>query len=624
LRFACAFECAVQIATLISLADKHNHFSDACCDLRPEDLQSRDFQSCIQYFLSWLPLALAWPRVAAINGQLVLRLPLCSPLDHGTSMHVLELSDDVILSVFQLLTPFHRDAWLASAPTFMEPDPVRTFNVDERKDAYPLRGPRDLAFTQVCRSWRSAALADARLWSFVDFRRPPVVLEMLRRVGDAPVDIRWDEAAPSSTQTLGHIGRHLSTVRMLYIEGPLDYSPLLDFLFGGSTPSPDGLKALRMRITDYADEPENIFPLHSFLLRGPGPLNLTRLELHFLSTTVQYDALFSVLDASPGLVHLSVRSALSNQPIPTSWIRNHGVIRLRHLRHLVFAEMPPVFLAVFPLLELPSICSVTSTHLSDDSDLNVEDRLVMEDSSPAEEELRSTSTMFKHLSVECRALSFRETCYETMDEGLTFYAWATNHGHHSSESSVLEVLDAHPEWDYLPLNLDEGIQLVLHNLSVANVTYLEVCGMNINMLAANLVTSHPPSVTDWVDILRAMPLLGCILVTEYPARTLLEALTNDFEGILGATLHTLIMKHAFRQPYRSSPTSAILETALRARERMGHAIPLVKLHRCAVDVLAFEAAASRWELCTRVIRIDDEKLHFPPKGELLRAAGERA
>jgi hypothetical protein len=526
-------------------------------------------------------------------------------------MHILELSEDAVLSIFQLLTPFHRDAWLASAPAFIEPAQVRTFNADERKDAYPLRGAHDLAFTQVCRPWRRAALADPRLWVFADFRRPPVALEMLRRVGDVPADVRWDEAAPSSTQTLENVGRRLSTVRMLHVEGSLIHGPLLDFLSGGSTPCPDSIEALRIRITDIAYEPDNIMmlPLHSFLLRGPGPLNLTRLELHLWTTAIHHDALFSVLDASPGLVHLSLRSVFWYEPMPVVWSQRHGVTRLSHLHSLVFAETPHIFLAVLPLLELPSICSLTLTHLMHDAH---------PETSWPEEQLKSVNTVYEHLSVECRALSFRETCYDTVDERLTCYTWATNRGQLLSGSNVLEVLDVHPDWDLYALALDEGIQLVLHNLSVANVTHLEVCGMH------NPIKSSPPSPTEWVKVLKAMPFLTSILVTEYPARAMLEALTDDLEGVLGASLHTLIIKDAFLRPYHSTPTSVILEMALRARERTGHAIPLVKLQRCAWDVLAFETAASRGELRTRVIRIDDEELHFPPKAEHPRDSGKIA
>jgi hypothetical protein len=544
-------------------------------------------------------------------------------------MHVLELSEDLLLGIFSLLAPFHRDAWLASAPGFMEPAILRSQYsqtrdwpgdaAKEREGAYPLKKrPNALAFTQVCQLWRRAALADPRLWSFVDFWRPPVALEMLDRVGSSPVDIRWEETAPS--HALEHVRRRLPSVRMLHVEGSLVHGPLLDFLSGGSTSSPDCLEALRIRVTARDSDPKSMLPLQQFLLRGSGSgaLNLTRLELdlHLHRTAVHYDAFLSVLRASPSLVHLSLRHVFSKQDMPISGDHDHNVIRLCHLRKLVLSEMPQIFPAVFLLLDMPSISSVTLAHLMDHTILDTDQWDEMDESLSAQEELKSSSTVLEHMSVECRALSFRETCYEIVEEGVTFHTWATTPGRLSSESNALEVLDTHPEWDHLSLNLDEAIQLVLRSLAVTSVTYLEVHDMGVNMFEANPVTSSPPSVTDWVDILRAMPLLACILVTEYPARSLLRALTDDAEGMLGVTLHTLIMKHAFRRPYHSTPTSVILETALRARERVGHAIPLVKLqdgvYGYPADALAFETAAARWDLCTRVVRIDDEEL-FPPK-----------
>jgi hypothetical protein len=37
-------------------------------------------------------------------------------------MHIVDLSDDIMVRIFSLVTPYHQSAWLEAKPAFLLPD----------------------------------------------------------------------------------------------------------------------------------------------------------------------------------------------------------------------------------------------------------------------------------------------------------------------------------------------------------------------------------------------------------------------------------------------------------------------------------------------------------------------
>lgn len=51
----------------------------------------------------------------------------------------------------------------------------------------------ELAFSQVCASWRRLGLADPTLWTIIDLSRPELVSLIMERAQHAPLSVTFDE-----------------------------------------------------------------------------------------------------------------------------------------------------------------------------------------------------------------------------------------------------------------------------------------------------------------------------------------------------------------------------------------------------------------------------------------------
>jgi hypothetical protein len=96
------------------------------------------------------------------------------PVDHlnPTSTPIASLPHDVLLTVFMLCRPYTSDA---------------------SEEDLEYGNARCLAFSQVCTGWRALALSTAALWTCIDFAWPSFAEEMLRRAGEAHLDVFWSE-----------------------------------------------------------------------------------------------------------------------------------------------------------------------------------------------------------------------------------------------------------------------------------------------------------------------------------------------------------------------------------------------------------------------------------------------
>ncbi|KAK7051569.1 hypothetical protein VNI00_004548 [Paramarasmius palmivorus] len=144
------------------------------------------------------------------------------------------------------------------------------------------RGTRWLAFTHVCRSWRSIALNHAPLWTCIDFSNMALARMMLERSKNAALDVAIRRLPYGSERqnALDVIQNQVHRVRHLHVSmGHVEFLKVLIRVLTHAAPSLRSLKIVNYMNLD----------LQSDFLAGEAPL-LTDLRLH--STYLSWDSPF--------------------------------------------------------------------------------------------------------------------------------------------------------------------------------------------------------------------------------------------------------------------------------------------------------------------------------------------
>lgn len=225
-----------------------------------------------------------------------------------------------------------------------------------------------IKMSHVCRSWRTALLSDATMWTWISIPEmaPAQVIEMLRRSGSAPLNVLLYASAYDATVCLDTPYFESTGLALIFHEihrfqsfqlviarnhsipmtGFLNYlsqqlnqpAPSLKQLFldihpGIANGSCDILEILFSGTTSHLEHLyHRIITGFTELLSSPLFQNLASLHLDLLRTTLDYDSLLNVLELSPDLRLLELVMAGKCETIAYSTDRR---IHLPHLRSLM-------------------------------------------------------------------------------------------------------------------------------------------------------------------------------------------------------------------------------------------------------------------------------------------------
>ncbi|KAK7015865.1 hypothetical protein VNI00_019029 [Paramarasmius palmivorus] len=265
-------------------------------------------------------------------------------LDHNSKSPIFRLPIEVLAYIFQLCVP--------------TADNVHHYY-------YPRRARyRWLAFTHVCRFWRTIAIENPMMWSQLDFNIPELAREMIQRSNPSPMDIHF--SLPSKEgMTKEDIDRAMSVplealscaprIRVLKLELSREALPLIQPYMINPMPS---LQTLSISCT-----PEWNGSMNQTALLGPNflggheaPDRLTRLQLERCHTAWTYRAPFTNLillhiDGAPGSRPTEEAFYAMLRRSPQLKDLKLGIYALPRARHVA---LPPV---AFPKLDYLSLQS---------------------------------------------------------------------------------------------------------------------------------------------------------------------------------------------------------------------------------------------------------------------------
>jgi hypothetical protein len=291
---------------------------------------------------------------------------------HGADTHrplALRLLPEILAIIFS----FHAEA----SPT------------NPREDGNIPRGMTSAQFklgwitiTHVCSHWRQVALDYRTLWTHHQFNLGlEWTTEMLRRAGDAPLDLAFSEETvpfpPSEECVAELIPRLLSRANSLTIEEGACSRAVLESL---TLPAPL-MSSLTITSGQFVVLPRSLFAdlapklRHLFLCNAlPTWATVALTFLKSLNISIDrhmdtsgipsYADLFSALQAMPNLESLTLTNCLPLGPFPHDLAEQK--VRISKLRHLVLNGHVQGFRQILEHLDFPSETIVFGTCLTDD------------------------------------------------------------------------------------------------------------------------------------------------------------------------------------------------------------------------------------------------------------------
>ncbi|GLB35620.1 putative F-box-like [Lyophyllum shimeji] len=226
---------------------------------------------------------------------------------------------------------------------------------------YEYRRPQNrLAWTQVCRKWRSVSLSAARLWRCIDLSDSLLTDEFLLRSGSAPIHLISTSTSPPRL-CIGDLEPHAERVQTLDVHFfPED----LINLFASLGPDLVNLASLSLKVPPVStsivlDIKARVPGLRRLALEGvaiPWHLcvSLTHLSLRGLGAgySPSINELLTIFKSSPNLEYLRLQWITPSSDLPISSLDHQ--IPLPCLRELFVAAKAPVILFILSNIYLPS------------------------------------------------------------------------------------------------------------------------------------------------------------------------------------------------------------------------------------------------------------------------------